>query len=175
MLGSANGQIAFMMNGGSVSQLAVRLANLDVANSVVLLLGGDKSMAVRCMVVDLDAKDGNMEVKTMVLDTAKSIINGRGQINFKDETLDLRLASDAKGLSLAALRGPIDVTGTFKNPKAGPSLKNVSGRAATAVALGVVSWPLAFIPLLDFGGAEDSDCAALLKDATAHGKEEPKK
>jgi uncharacterized protein involved in outer membrane biogenesis len=175
MLGSANGQIAFMMNGGSVSQLAVRLANLDVANSIILLLGGDKKVQIRCMVVDLDAKDGNMEVKSMVLDTAKSVINGRGSINFKDETLDLRLASDSKSISLAALRGPIDVTGTFKKPNAGPSVKNVSGRVAAAAALGAVSLPLAFIPLIDFGGGEDSDCATLLKDATDHSKEQPHK
>jgi uncharacterized protein involved in outer membrane biogenesis len=175
MLGSANGQIAFMMNGGSVSQLAVRLANLDVANSLVLLLGGDKSLQIRCMVVDLDAKDGNMEVKTMVLDTAKSVINGRGHINFKDETLGLRLASDSKSVSLAALRGPIDVTGTFKKPNAGPSVKNVSGRVAAAAALGAIAPPLAFIPLIDFGGGEDSDCATLLKNATEHGKEQPHK
>lgn len=175
MLGSANGQIAFMMNGGSVSQLAIRLANLDVANSVILLLGGDKSMQIRCMVVDLDAKDGDMEVKTMVLDTAKSVVNGRGHINFKDETLDLRLAADPKGISLVALRGPIDITGTFKKPKAGPSVKNVSGRVATAAALGAISLPLAFIPLIDFGGGEDSDCAALIKDAAEHGKEQPNK
>jgi uncharacterized protein involved in outer membrane biogenesis len=92
MLGSANGQVAFMMHGGSVSQLVVRLANLDVANSVLLLLGGDKSVPIRCMVTDLEAKDGDMQVRTMVLDTTKSIINGSGHINFKDETLDLRLS-----------------------------------------------------------------------------------
>lgn len=170
MLGSANGQIAFMMNGGSVSQLVVRLANLDVANSVLLLLGGDKSVPIRCMVTDLEAKDGDMQVRTMVLDTTKAIINGNGHINFKDETLDLRLTSDPKGVSLVALRGPIDVTGTFKNPKAGPALKNVSGRVAAAAALGAIAGPLAFIPLIDFGGGEDSDCAALLRDADEHSK-----
>ncbi len=175
MLGSANGQIAFMMNGGSVSQLAVRLANLDVANSVMLWLGGDKSVMVRCMVVDLDAKDGDMEVKTMVLDTTKSIINGKGHINFKDETLDLRLSADSKSVSLVALRGPIDITGTFKKPNAGASVKNVSGRLAAAVALGGLFGPLAFIPLIDFGGGEDSNCSELLKDAAQHAKEQPRK
>ena len=174
MLGSANGQVAFMMNGGSVSQLTVRLANLDVANSVVLWLGGDKSVQVRCMVVDLTAKDGDMEVKTMVLDTTKSIINGRGHINFKDETLGIRLSSDSKTPSLVALRGPIDVTGTLKKPKAGPSLKNVSGRVAAAAALGSLFGPLAFIPLIDFGGGEDSNCNALLKAASDDGKKQPK-
>ncbi|MGC3981115.1 MAG: AsmA family protein [Steroidobacteraceae bacterium] len=114
MLGSANGQIAFMMNGGSVSQLVVRLANLDVANSVIVLLGGDKSIPIRCMVTDLAAKDGDMQVNTMVLDTSKAVVNGNGHINFKDETLDLRLTSDPKGISLVALRGPIEYQGHFQ-------------------------------------------------------------
>jgi len=175
MLGSANGQLAFMMNGGSASQLALRLANLDVANSIVLMLGGDKKTQIRCMVVDLDAQDGDMQVKTMMLDTVKAVVNGKGNINFKDETMNLRLSADPKGPSLIALRGPIDITGTFKNPHAGPSLKNVTGRVAAAAALGAVALPLAFIPLIDFGGGKDSDCSALLKDATEHAKEPPHK
>lgn len=174
MLGSANGQMAFMMNGGSVSTLAVRLANLDVANSLAVLLGGDKSAQIRCMVTDLSAQDGNMQVKTMVLDTEKSVINGQGNLNFKDESLNLRLVSDPKDISLIALRGPIEVKGTFKNPSARPALKNVSGRVVAAAALGAISGPLAFIPLIDFGGGEDSNCAKLLRDADQHSKETPK-
>jgi hypothetical protein len=42
---------------------------------------------------------------------------------------------------------------------------------AAAAALGTLSGPLAFIPLLDFGGGDDSDCAALLRSADEHSKQ----
>ncbi len=164
MLGTANGQAAFLMNGGTVSNLVVRLANLDVANSLVALLGGDKSMPIRCMVTDMKAVNGKMTADTMLLDTEKSLIQGQGSINFADETLDLRLTSRPKDKSLLALKGPIDLSGTFKNPHATPSLKNVGGRAALAAVLGSVLGPLAFAPLLELGGADDANCAALISN-----------
>jgi len=168
MLGSANGQLAFMMRGGSINKLTVRLANLDVANSIAALTGGDKNVNIRCMVTDLEAKDGNMLVKTMVLDNEKSIITGKGNINFKNEALNLRLDSDPKDVSLAALRGPIDITGTFKKPNAKPDLKNVSGRVAVAAALGAIAGPLAFIPLIEVGHDKNTDCDGLMQKARAH-------
>jgi hypothetical protein len=63
------------------------------------------------------------------------------------------------------------VSGTFKNPKTGPLAENVSGRVAAAAALGTLAGPLALIPFLDFGGGEDSDCAALLRSADEHSKQ----
>jgi hypothetical protein len=45
MLGSANGDMALIMDGGTVSELLLRLTNLDIANSLARLLGGDKQRA----------------------------------------------------------------------------------------------------------------------------------
>lgn len=173
MLGRANGDAAVMMDGGSVSELLVRLINLDVANSIPILLTGDRQLPVRCMVTHLRGNDGAFTAQTFVLDTGKAIVTGTGGVNFADETLNLKLASKSKGFSLAALRGPINVTGTFKEPKVGPDIPRAVGRGAAAVALGVVTGGLgAFIPLIDLGGAKDSNCAALLEEAQM-GPEKP--
>jgi hypothetical protein len=168
MLGTADGQLAFMMRGGSMSKLTVRLANLDVANSLAALTGGDKNVDIRCMVTDLEAKQGNMFVKTMVLDNEKSIISGKGNIDFKNEAINLRLDSDPKDTSLVSLRGPIDIKGTFKQPSASPDIKNVSGRVAVAAALGAIAGPLAFIPLIEVGHDKNTDCEGLMEKAKAH-------
>jgi len=168
MLGSSNGQLAFMMRGGSINKLTVRLANLDVANALAALTGGDKNVDIRCMVTDLEAKQGNMVVKTMVLDNEKSVISGKGNIDFKNEAINLRLDSDPKDTSLISLRGPIDVTGTFKQPNAKPDMKNVSGRVAVSAALGAIAGPLAFIPLIEVGHEKNTDCEGLMQKARAH-------
>lgn len=168
MLGSADGQLAFMMRGGTISKLTVRLANLDIANSLAALTGGNKQIAIRCMVTDLEARQGNMVVKTMVLDNEKSIISGQGNIDLKNEAINLRLHSDPKDASLAALRGPIDVKGNFKHPDATADLKNVSGRVAVSAALGVISGPLGLIPLIQVGHQKNVDCDNLMEQARAH-------
>jgi AsmA family protein len=138
-------------------------------------LGGDKSVPIRCLVCDLKAKDGNMTLSTMVLDTEKSALKGEGNINFRDETLDLTLHAAPKDISLVALRGPINVTGTFKNPKPAPELTSTGGRVALTAILGTLAGPLAFIPLLEFGGGENSNCAALLREAEESSKKQPVK
>lgn len=166
MLGAADGDAALMMEGGSVSELLVRLVNLDVANAIPMLLTGDKQLPVRCMVVHLKGVDGNFKAETLVLDTGKAVVTGTGAVNFAQESLDLKLVSRSKGFSLAALRGPIYIKGTFKDPKSGPDLTQAIGRGAAAVALGALTGGLgALIPLIDLGGAKDSDCAALIQEA----------
>jgi uncharacterized protein involved in outer membrane biogenesis len=167
MLGLADGEVALLMDGGSVSELLVRLMNLDVANAIPVLLTGDRQLPVRCMVVHLKGEKGDFKVQTLVLDTGKAVITGAGDINFAEESLNLKLVSKSKGFSLAALRGPIVITGTFKNPQVGPDIPRVVGRGAAAVALGFATGGLgAFIPLIDLGGAKDANCAELIKEAT---------
>jgi uncharacterized protein involved in outer membrane biogenesis len=166
MLAQADGDAAVMMEGGSVSELLVRLINLDVANAIPVLLTGDRQLPVRCMVTHLKGVQGDFKVQTLVLDTGKAVVTGTGGVDFGAEAIDLKLVSKSKGFSLAALRGPINISGTFKNPKVGPDIPRAAGRGAAALALGWFTGGLgALIPLVDFGGARDSDCAALLHDA----------
>jgi hypothetical protein len=166
MLGSANGDAALIMEGGSVGELMLRLSNLDIANSLVVLLGGDKQIPVRCMVGNFKAVNGDFKVEALVLDTSKVSIRGSGDVNFTDESLHLKLVSQSKGFSLASLRGPIAVTGSFKNPVMRPELGGAVARGALAVALGVATGGLgALVPLLDFGKDRESNCIALVSQA----------
>ncbi|HMA07422.1 MAG TPA: AsmA family protein, partial [Ramlibacter sp.] len=166
MLASAKGDAALIMEGGSVGELALRMSNLDIANSLIAMLGGDKQVPVRCMVGIFNAVDGDFKVKALVLDTSKVNMTGSGHVDFTDESLHLRLVSQSKGFSLASLRGPIDLTGTFMTPVLRPELGNAAVRGGLAVALGVATAGLgALIPLLDFGDKTDSNCAALMSQA----------
>ncbi len=168
MLATANGEAALIMNGGSVGELMLRLSNLDIANAFLVLLGGDKQVAMRCLVGNFKAVDGDFKVKDLVLDTAKVNITGSGNVNFTDESLKLRLVPQSKDFSLASLRGPILVSGSFKNPVLRPEMGGVIVRGGLAVALGAVTSGVGLlIPLLDFGTDQDSNCRALLSEAKA--------
>jgi uncharacterized protein involved in outer membrane biogenesis len=168
MLGEADGETALLMDGGSVSELLVRLLNLDVANAIPVLLTGDRQLPVRCMVTHLKGEKGDFKVQTLVLDTGKAVVRGSGSVNFAEETVDLNLAAKSKTLSLAALRGPIHITGTFKNPKVAPDIPRAIARGAAAVGLGIVTGGIgALLPLIDLGGAKDTNCAALIEEVTS--------
>ncbi len=166
MMGTANGEAALIIDGGTISELKLRLSNLDFANSFLVLVGGDKNVPIRCMVANFKAVEGDFKVQDLVLDTPKVNITGDGNVNFADETLHLKLISQSKTFSLVSLRGPILVTGTIIKPKFTPDTKKVATRGAVAVGLAAVTVPVAgLIPLLDFGDKKDSNCAALMDQA----------
>ncbi len=164
MMGTANGEAALILDGGSISELLLRMSNLDVANSFLVLVGGDRNIPVRCMVANFKAVNGDFKVQDLVLDTAKVNIAGQGSVNFTDESLHLRLESQSKGFSLVSLRGPILVTGTLLKPKFKPDTSKVVPRGALALGLAAVTTgAVGLIPLLDFGDTKDSNCAALME------------
>jgi AsmA family protein len=174
MLGSATGNAALVMENGSVGELALRLSNLDIANSLLVMLGGDKQVPVRCLVGIFKASDGKFQASTLVLDTAKVNMTGTGNVDFGDESLHLRLVSQSKGFSLASLRGPIAVTGTFMKPVLKPEMGAAAVRGGLALALGVATAGVgALIPLVDLGKRGDSNCPALVDQARVEAGVQP--
>lgn len=166
ILGSANGEAALLMDGGAISELLLRLSNLDIANAIAVMIGGDKQIPIRCLVGNFKAVEGDFKVNALLLETDKVNITGDGNVNFADEALNLRLAARSKGFSLVSLRGPIGITGTFKNPTLRPDMGKVLARGGLAVALGALTSGVgALIPLLDFGKQQESNCAALVSQA----------
>lgn len=162
LLGSADGEVALAMTGGSTNRLLVRLANLDVANALIAWLSGGQREDIRCLVGDMTASGGVLKPRTLVLDTTRSRVVGQGTISLRDEQLDLRLRSEPKDGSLLALRGPLYFGGSFAAPVVRPEPIPLGSRIAGALALGTISPPLALLALVETGGAEDTPCATLL-------------
>jgi len=165
MAGSANGELALIMSGGQISTLALLLSNIDLANAATLLLRGDQTAPVRCVVVSASVRGGVVVPNLFVADTSEANIRGQGSIDLRNERYKLQLVPDSKRMSLLALRGPIDIGGTFRNPDVGPAKGPLVARAGAAVALGLVNPLLALAPLIDPGNAPDANCGALIKTA----------
>jgi len=168
MLATSNGEAALISWGGDASELAIVLTNLDLARAVALLLRGDANSPIRCVVANLVSSDGVMEARTLVIDTVAAKILGEGRIDFRDERYDLMLKAQSKRPSLIALRGPIVIDGSFKNPNVHPETAHIATRVGTSVALGALNPLAALIPLVDFGGGRDADCQALIAEASAN-------
>ncbi len=166
MLASSNGEVALISRGGEASALAVVLTNLDLARAVPLLLKGDENSAIHCVVADFVAENGTMAARTLVMDTEAEKILGEGSVDLANERYALTLSAKSKKASVMALRGPILIDGSFKSPKIHPATGPIAVRVGTSVALGVAATPVAaLLPLIDFGGATDADCRALMQDA----------
>jgi AsmA family protein len=169
MLASSSGEVALSSEGGEASALAIVLTNLDLARAVPLLLHGDASSPIRCVVADFEAENGKLAARTLVMDTDAEKILGEGSVDFANERYDLKLNAHSKKASMIALRGPILVDGSFKSPNVHPAGGPIAARVGTSVALGIVATPFAaLVPLVDIGGATDADCSALMQQAQAN-------
>lgn len=158
ILGTADGEVMLGMGRGQVSNLLMELAGLDVAEALKFLLTQDRTVAVRCAFGDFVVEGGVMRTRALAFDTSDTIILGKGDVSLKEETLDLELRPRPKDRSILALRSPLVVDGTFKDPSFRPDFKRLGLRGATALALGSIAPPAALLATIEPGPGQDSAC-----------------
>ena len=154
------------MSGGEISDTVLAAidldGDLDGAKLIKLLFTGDKSVPVRCGVIDFDIKNGIMKNETFVFDTAETNLLGEGQISLVDESIKMKLSPEPKDPSILSFRTPVHIAGTFKDPLIYPD-KILAIRVGAAVLLGVFGTPAAsLIALIETGPGEDANCRELM-------------
>ena len=163
VMAGGNGRMSMGMAGGQLSTLIVHAADLDIAKVAATIVGSDKPTELRCAVADFVMQDGVMNTRVLVVDTTASNITGDAAINFKNETMDIRVKGKPKQASPVVASTAIVVKGKMKDPSIGIDPAELAARGAAATALGIVLTPLAAIlPFIDPGMGKDSDCAALV-------------
>jgi AsmA family protein len=164
MLATADGDFGVVMGPGRVSNLLLELAGLDVAEALRFLLGKDKTVRVRCAYSDFAVSDGVASTRAFAFDTTDTVILASGNIDLREEGLDLELDPKPKDFSPVSLRGPLEIDGTFKNPSVRPKPGPLAGRVAIAAALFAITPPAALLALIETGPGEDVDCGPGRKD-----------
>jgi AsmA family protein len=169
LMATASGNTFLVMSGGEISELLTRLAGLNVARALGVVVRGDKPIPIRCALLDLQGTDGQMGVQTLVFDTANSVISGEGKIDLKDEKLNIVLTPVPKDFSPFSLRSFIRVTGGFKNLSAFPDPIKTGTESIFQKILNVLVM-IAMSPLQprDLGLGKDVDCAALIASIREH-------
>jgi hypothetical protein len=150
------------MSGGEASSIALLLTNLDLAGVVPLVVAGDRTATLYCAVSAFAIDDGLVRPRLLVIDTSRVRIDGEGTIDLAHEKYALALQAKSKQFSIFALRGPIVIGGSLRDPTAAPSVAPIAARVGVAVGLAAVSPPLAILPFIDLGGTPDIDCRRVL-------------
>src|SRR4249919_3782012 len=158
MLGSSDGDVAIGMGHGQISNLLMELAGIDIAEALKFLVEGDRKVPIRCAFGDFSVSNGVMTTRAMAFDTTDTIIVGEGTVSLRDETLHLKLRPRPKDRSLLALRSPLWIDGTFKDPGFHPDYGRVGLRGAFALVLGNIVPPAALLATLELGPGKDAAC-----------------
>ncbi|MGE5640254.1 MAG: AsmA family protein [Clostridia bacterium] len=170
LLGSSNGKIGLFMEGGQVSEFVMQAAAINLWGMTKTKLEGDRQIPIRCVVGDWGVKDGLMDTNALVFDTDVVVVHGSGTINLKSEQLDLTLRPEPKEGSIASLRSPLYLRGSFSHPHPSVDIKSIAARGAGALAMGIINPLLALLPLIDNGPGKDSACGRLIADLSASAK-----
>jgi uncharacterized protein involved in outer membrane biogenesis len=165
---SADGELSFIIPNGEINAAIAELTGINVTRGLGLLLAkNDTKTAIRCGVVDFQARQGDLSAKSFFIDTTDVLITGRGDIALGPESLNLALKGDPKKLRLSRVRSPITVKGTLEHPAVGLDVGKLAEQGAVAAALGTLLTPVAaIIAFIDPGLAKNKDCAASLSNAS---------
>lgn len=158
MLATADGEVAAVMGVGQVSNLLLELAGPDIAESLRFLIGRDRSVRLRCAYADFGVDEGVARTRSLAFDTTDTVILGKGSVSLLDEQLDLVLRPRPKDVSPISLRVPLEVRGTFKEPRLSPRPGPLVARVAVAAALYAIAPPAALLALIETGPGEDAGC-----------------
>ncbi|KAF1055129.1 MAG: hypothetical protein GAK41_00437 [Burkholderia gladioli] len=158
---TSTGEVKALVTDGAISRLLMEAAGLNVANVVYEKLFGNRDVKINCAAVDFVANDGLMNSKLFALDTDDAVIHVDGNVNLRDEGMDLQIHPQTKGFRVFSLRSPLYVKGTFKNPKVGVNVGALALRAGAAVGLGLLNPFAALIPLIAPIHNRDVPCSEL--------------
>lgn len=163
-LASADGRVLVQWTQGTLSNLLVEAAGLDIAQGLGLLVAGDAVLKVDCGAADLRVRDGRVTPQVMMVDTTDSTLWVTGALSLADERLQLVAHVQPKDFSPLTLRTPLHIDGTLAAPvltlEKGPLLR----RVVPAALLAMINPLAALIPLLDPGQTEPAaatGCQAL--------------
>jgi AsmA family protein len=167
---SANGTVTAVVPQGTMKKSLAEWMGVNVLSALGLSLSGDQSQTnLRCAVMSFNTQNGVMNAQQILLDTEPTRLDGHGEINLKDETLDMTLQGKPKHFQLLHLNAPIKLSGSLSAPQIGVDKSQALVQGALGVGLGALSPFAAILAFVDPGLAKNADCSAILADAKSQG------
>ncbi|OXI77844.1 AsmA family protein [Burkholderia sp. AU33423] len=161
---TSNGEVKTLVTDGTVSLLLMEAAGLNVANVVYEKLFGTRDVKINCGVADFVVTNGVLDSRVFALDTEDAVIVMDGNVNLRDETMNLTIHPHTKGFRVISLRSPLYVTGSFKQPHVGVKAGALIARGGAAVGLGLLNPLASLLALLQPGRSRPLPCGQMLAD-----------
>jgi uncharacterized protein involved in outer membrane biogenesis len=136
ILRHGNGRIDFAIWPENMQSGVFDLWAVNVLVALIPVVDPGKASKVNCAIGRFELNDGKLIDRTILLDTGRMRVTGKGWADFGSETLSLRMRPQAKTAQFLSLATPIQVSGTFSDFKIGVSPGDVIetvGRLATSI------------------------------------------
>ena len=170
LIATLGGRTGVIIRKGEVLNAYWELLAEDLATRFLPTLGDSRAGKLNCAVLGFDLKSGQAESRVILVDSDRVLVGGKGTVNLRSRTLDLRLVPQPKDASLISLATPILINGPIENPSVAPDPLSVAKDVGTAVIGGMINPLAVLLPFLDSGSSADPCPAAI---AVAEGQEVP--
>lgn len=121
ILGSLTGNVSLGVSRGEIPTGYVDRLVSDLSVLVMPWATPAKRVEVRCAIAEFVIAGGVARIQTLMFDTARLTLRGKGEIDLGKETLDLVLAPRPRNHKLVTLATDITLTGPLSEPHAYPS------------------------------------------------------
>ena len=113
LLANAHGEVAFGVWPNELEGGVFDFWSTNLLFAVVPLVGKQDDSSFNCLVGNFNIEDGLMRENAALIDTSRTMIYVRGDVNFKTTELDLLFLPKQKQRVMFSWSTPIKVTGTF--------------------------------------------------------------
>jgi AsmA protein len=118
MAAGVNGQLGVAAVDGTIdgsvldSLFGAALRSVGLPDSTI---GAQDPVTMRCAALRLDAVNGIGTVRTLVVDSSRLLLQGKGHVNFGNQTLNLVLQPQLR-MAGNEIGVPVQITGSFEAP-----------------------------------------------------------
>jgi uncharacterized protein involved in outer membrane biogenesis len=117
LLAAADGQVAVSIQPENIQAGVLDFWAVNLLTAVLPVLNPKNESKINCIVADLVMNDGVMKEKSFVIDTSKIRVRGKIHVDFKKQTVYLRLMPTPKRPQFLSLATPLEVRGKFSDLK----------------------------------------------------------
>lgn len=126
--------------------------------------GGEDVIDLKCLISRFEVSGGVARSGAFLVQTSDSVTTGKGSINFKTETIDLRLAPRPKNPAYLELAADLRITGSFVAPQFRVDRDNISKGIAGSLGRFALARRDSqdLMPLIDRSVTDNNPCIVAL-------------
>jgi uncharacterized protein involved in outer membrane biogenesis len=109
------GSAVLSMRNGRISRDLLEKASTDLRN---IFRKGEGTATISCLLAVMHLKDGQGRLAPVRLRSTAATLNAAGQVDFRNQTLDITLRSERDSTGFLALDLPLQLSGPWSRPKA---------------------------------------------------------
>ena len=149
---SLNGPIQLRAENGTIDNRWLKLVTGGVTDILGPLFGNADSAALHCAHLDAMARGGVINVANIAVDSEVFSVFGGGQVDMRDETMNLHFDTNTGQAAITSLVPPFSLVGPINDPGFRPDLVGAVGGIASI--LGGTLNPQAALDALSGGGTD---------------------